>query len=334
MTRFCHPFPELVGPAHWLPPEPFEFCWTYGVGCNTLRCTRCGEPVHADVRGGHRHYECGCQHHDETGVYRIGAESMDLYPIAHFPACTEWVCDGHPDFALPTSLDGVQLDGRTDWAALVADAVTSPPFEPPGVDVNPAWLLRLYQLLDTERPLLGDAAAGLLDAADPLLVRAAYDFFGREKNAAGADRIAGSVVTRREWLAATQDPLWPKAALLDRATTVLHNHLLADDEARLDDRALDAAEELALAGIGPADTPFSLHDRDPEWVWAHAGALASANREWVDSLVYLLVEEDMPRRDRTMRDIAEVTREPLLAAIATHFEEPERDRLISLLTCT
>jgi hypothetical protein len=332
MTRFCDPLPELVGPTHWLPPESFEFGWAYGVGCNSLRCERCNQPVRAEVRAAHRHYECGCQHRDETDVYRIGAETMDLYPIAHFPAFTEWVCGGHSDLVLPASLDGIQLDGRTDWTALVAGAVTHPPFEPPGVDANPAWLLRLYQLLGAERALLSEAVAGLLSDANPLLVRAAYDFFSAERDAAGADRVAVSVSTRKEWLAATPNPLQPASALLDHVTTVLHDRLLLDDETGLpiDGPALDVAKDLVLTGIGPADAPFSLHDCDPEWVWTHAAALSSANSEWVDALVYLLLEEDPPRRDRTVRSIAEVTYEPLSTAIETHFEGPERDRLISL----
>src|SRR5262245_31290786 len=164
MTRFCHRYPELVGPRHWLPPEPFEFGWTSPVGCNNLRCERCGSPVRAEVTGEGRHYACACQRHDETGVFQIGGESDDLYPLT----LTEWVCAGHPDLRLPATLDGVRLDAATDWDAVAVTAVLTPPFTPPRVELWQAWLTRLYRLLGAERAFVSRALAGLptAEAAD------------------------------------------------------------------------------------------------------------------------------------------------------------------------
>lgn len=120
MTRFCSPFPALVGALYWLPPEPYEFGWAGAVGCNNLRCEHCGEPVRSEVpaNGTRRRYACGCQQEDVVSIYRIGGESEDLYP-----ALTGWICDGHPDLLLPTTLDGVRLDTAIDWDALVINVM-------------------------------------------------------------------------------------------------------------------------------------------------------------------------------------------------------------------
>ncbi|WP_371631114.1 hypothetical protein OG892_34270 [Streptomyces sp. NBC_00341] len=330
MTKWCSPFPELVGARFWLPTEPFEFGWAALVGCNALRCTSCGEPVHSEVLpdGEHRRYACGCHRRDTVWSHRIGAESDDLYP-----AFTQWVCAGHPDFDLPAVLDGVELGNATDWDALVVEAVLRPPFEPPGVELNALWITRLHRLLGAERPLLGRAVAGLLDAEDPRLVRAAYDFFTTERKAVGAEHVTASVAGRREWLSATPDPRRPSSSLLRSAALLLHQRLLVVDDtgAPVDGPALGLAEELALAGLGPGDSPLTFRDYDPDWLWAQGGALIRANEKWVDTLVYTSAWAPAALRGKLLADMAEVAPAAVRAAVVQHFEQPERDTLLSAI---
>jgi hypothetical protein len=318
----------LVGARFWLPTEPFEFGWASLVGCNALRCTRCGEPVRSEVLpdGEHRRYACGCHRRDTVWSYRIGAESDDLYP-----AFTDWVCGGHPDFELPATLDGVALETATDWDALVVEAALRPPFEPPGVELHARWITRLYRLLGAERTALSQAVASLLRAEDPRLVRAAYDFFTNERKATGAELLTGSVAERWEWLNTAPDPRRPSSSLLNGAALLLHERLLIVDDtgAPVDGPALGLTKELALAGIGPSDSPLTFRDYDPDWLWAHSGALIRANAEWVDTLVYASAWAPAALREKVLADIAKVAPGAVRTAIEQHFEQPERDALLS-----
>jgi hypothetical protein len=209
-----------------------------------------------------RHYACACQRHDETVVYRIGGESDDLYPLE----LTEWVCAGHPDLVLPATLDGVRLDAATDWDALAAEAILSPPFAPPRVEL--AWTTRLYRLLGAERVLLSRAVAGLLTAEDPRLVRGAHLFFFNEREAEGADRIAAHVAARKDWLSTAPNPDHPGYSMINYAAMLLHERLRLVDEAGgpVDRLALDVAKDLTLAGIGPSHTPHAFSIHDPDWL--------------------------------------------------------------------
>ncbi|MEW2390831.1 hypothetical protein AB0933_20990 [Streptomyces venezuelae] len=328
MTTFCGPYPELVGARFWLPTEPFEFGWASLVGCNALRCTSCGEPVRSEVLpdGKHRRYACGCHRRDTVWSYWIGSESDDLNP-----AFTDWVCGGHPDFELPSVLDGVELNEAVDWDALVVEAALRPPFDPPGVELYARWITRLHRLLGAEQTVLSRAVAGLLGAEDPRLVREAYDFFTNERHAAGAELLAGSVAGRREWLGRTPDPRRASSSLLDGAALLLHERLLVVDAdgAPVDGPALALAKELALAGVGPSDTPLTFRDYDPDWLWAHGGALAAANAEWVDTLVYATSWASASRRGEVLAEMAEAAPEAVRSAVEQHFEEPDRETLLS-----
>lgn len=335
MTRFCRPYPGLVGPQYWLPPEPFEYAWADLVGCNNLRCARCEQAVSAEVLpdGRARRYTCGCRQRDEYAVYRIGADPEDLYPAE----ITGWSCGGHPDFVLPTTLDGIGLDAGTAWDTVAIRVSLEPPFEPPGVELFALWITRLYRLLlDADRPPLSRAVARLFDAEDARLVRAAYDFFVNEPDASGVERLAGSVTERREWLAATADPRWPTSPLLDGAALALQLRLRRVDRggAPIDRPALDVVEELALVGVGTAGLPLVLHQYDPEWFCAHAGPLARVKPRWVSIIVSALVEASAERRERAIRDVARAAPELAREAIEQHLPEPERSRLLAATRTT
>jgi hypothetical protein len=328
VTRSCGPYPELVGARNWLPTEPFEYGWAAGVGCNNLRCERCGEPVRAEVLPGERsrRYACGCRQLDVAWSTQVGVADDDL-----LPPFRGWACQGHPDFPLPTTLDGVPLDAGTDWGAVAAAAIRRPPFEPPGIRRHAAWLIRLYHLLDAERAPLSRAIAGLLDADDPVLVRGALDFLLVERSAPGAERIAGVLTERRERLSATPDPRHPSQTLLDSASDLLLDRLLdaASARGRADPRELAVAKELALAGVGHDDVLLALSKHDPKWLWANAGGLVRANEEWAAALVRALTRTTAARRKRILPELAAIAPDRVRGAIEQHIREPERSDLLA-----
>ncbi|WP_146607393.1 hypothetical protein [Spongiactinospora gelatinilytica] len=270
------------------------------------------EWVQAAEDAAYRRYFCGHHRQDVYDTYQIGAEPEDLYP-----AFRDWVCAGHPDFPLPATLDAVRLGPATDWDALVARAIFRPPFEPPGVALDAVWITSLYRLLGDERTLLSRAVARLLDSDDPLLVRGAYDFFYNERDAAGAEQVAGSVASGRDRLSSVPDPDRPASSLLDYAAVLLHERVLVVDEAGdLADRpALGVARELALAGIGPRHTPRTFGEHDPDWLAAHAADLARANGKWVTSLVRAAMRMAPKMRERVLRELTEVAPERVRTAI-------------------
>src|SRR6478736_5878125 len=69
--RYCTSNGSVVDGLQWLPTEPFDYSWPGGpcIGCNRLRCSRCGEQVMATLprNTSLRHYECRCCSHDESG---------------------------------------------------------------------------------------------------------------------------------------------------------------------------------------------------------------------------------------------------------------------------
>lgn len=329
MTRFCEPAPQLVGTRFWLPPEPFEFGWETAVGCNSMRCDRCRQVVRSEARpDGVRHYRCACQEKDVVWQYRIGDEPDDLY--APF---TGWACEGHPDFRLPATLDGVRLDHDTDWGALAGSAIRRPPFVPPGLDGDVVWLIRLHRLLDAEGPRLSRAVAGLLDSDDPVLVRGALDFFLDEDGAAGGERVTAMVVERRAWLSETPDPRYPSDPLLDTAAELLFARLsiAADTGEPADREVLGAAKRLALTGAGPHDAPLALGVADPDWLWAHAGDLVRAHEEWAGMLVYAVADASAEVRRRVVTEAAGIAPDRVRRAVGQHVPEPERGALLAAI---
>ena len=334
MTRRCEPYAELVGAQYWLPTEPFEYGWAPLVGCNRLRCGRCGQPVQMHVLddGVRRHYECSCQKRDE--IWRCRLDEDDSGELTGRPL--GWSCDGHPDFDLPARLDGVALADDGDWMAVARMGLAQPPFRPPHVERAAPWITRLYRLLASEiaRQRLGEAVAVLVGDPDVTLVAGALDFFINEPAAAGAERLATQIPARRVWLNATRHPERPGSSLLETAALALHQRLvIVDDDRRLvDRRALALAEDLALGGIGPGSVPYTFHKHDPDWLWDHADALVRANDDWLGRITQLSANASPARRLRALRAIAALDARiyrSLCAEIIDSFEDPERSALLS-----
>lgn len=332
MTRSCGPHPELVGATLWLPAEPFEYGWAPLVGCNRLRCSLCGQPVSTRVLddGKRRHYECRCQRHDE--IWRHAVDSRGDIPVG--PA--GWRCEGHPDLALPATLDGVALAEDGDWGAVARQGLGRPPFRPPRVELPAVWITRLYRLLAGEaaRQRLSEAVADAAGDTEPAVVAGALDFFLNEPSAPGAERLAAMIPARRAWLDATAHPERRGSSLLETAALALHERLLVVDGSGrpVDGAALALAEALALDGIGPGAAPYTFHDYDPDWLWDHAGELVRAHADWLERIVQLSGTAPAARRRQALLAIARVgedARRTLCAEITDCFEDPERSALLS-----
>lgn len=332
MTGHCGPHPALVGAKLWLPVEPYEYGWAPLVGCNRMRCRRCGEPVRAQVLqdGKRRHYACGCQQHEETWRHQVDADPDDL------GGPNRWMCEGHPDFVLPATLDGVALAEGGDWAAVVRLGFVQPPFTPPSVELAAPWIMRLYRLLAPEptRRQLGAAVADAMNDPDAVVVAGTLDFFINEPDAPGAERLAELIPARRPWLEVTAHPARPGSSLLETAAIALHERLLVTDDAGrpVDGQALALAKTLALAGIGPGGAPYTFHDYDPDWLWDQADELVRANVDWLERIIVLLTDTPPGPHVRVVQAIAGLSPEIhrlLCAEITDNFDDPEQGALLS-----
>lgn len=97
----------LVDGQHPLPEDLTEY---FGdrrrhqlVGCNRLRCLRCGQMVQNVVSGTTRRYLCECAGWLETAVRPTSVIGVDgAYDDAHLP----WRCAGHPTVTRSISVSG------------------------------------------------------------------------------------------------------------------------------------------------------------------------------------------------------------------------------------
>lgn len=318
--RSCGPNAELVGGALWLPVEAFEHGWASPVGCNRLRCTRCGEAVtSAVVAGGEvagggdavgvvRRYRCGCAQRDESWRSSVAGDPDGLAPPP-----TSWECAGHPELELPCVLDGVQLAedaGEAEWREIARRGLLTPPLVPPGVPLGAVWVTRLYRLLGSgeAKRKLGEAVAELVEdvGEGPEVRAAALEVFFNDPAAPGAERLAQLATTQRAALAGMAHPTRRKTSLLDALAQVLHERLLIVDGAGrpLDGAALAAAQLLALDGIGPSSTPYTFADYAPAWLWQHAAALVKVRPRWLGYLVQGVPAAPAALRGPALREIA------------------------------
>ena len=179
MPNFCSHGGTLVSGDRWVATDSSEHShWSTGdvVGCNNLRCRRCGEAVRnaTDVRPARegrpeafweilaatedwtslpwiepaptiRLYACSCYVWTEAIQRRTAPPDWeDGDPV--FP----WRCAGHPVATLPLEMDGLTLDEATDLGSVVAPVLAGR--TPAGArkmsgGMPVAWLCRLYTRL-------------------------------------------------------------------------------------------------------------------------------------------------------------------------------------------
>jgi hypothetical protein len=341
--RSCGPNAELVGGKLWLPVEAFEHGWASPVGCNRLRCTKCGEAVTSSVigdggsggAGAVRRYRCGCAQRDESWRSSVAGD-----PDGVGPPATSWECAGHPVLELPCVLDGERLEEDADeaaWRELARRGLVTPPLVPPGLQLGAVWVTRLYRLLGSAeaRRKLGEAVAQLVeDAGEEAAVRAeALEVFFNDPAAPGADRLAALVTTQRAALSGLAHPTRRKTSLLDALAQVLHERLLLVDGAGRprDGAALAAAQQLALGGVGPSSAPYTFADHAPAWLWQHAAALVKARPRWLGYVVQGVPAATAAQRGPALREIAALGAEQAAALRAELAEVASGEALEALL---
>lgn len=149
--RFCAGGGTVVNAHRPIAEFPYDFVWAGlapELGCNHLRCSKCGQDVRNEARQSDRHYRCGCVSWFVKQPARLDDPYYDDFMG---PAPSSWACAGHPRPRLPFELDGETIDERTDWRALVRGAILGEraTARPSSLRQQPVlWLERLFRLLE------------------------------------------------------------------------------------------------------------------------------------------------------------------------------------------
>jgi hypothetical protein len=303
-TNFCKAGGVLVGPDHLYGPEPYDFAWPLAdvpVGCNRLRCKKCGELVRSGNHFGpgrafmarwlealrapdwdalvadgvlaksdlYRLYVCACSQHAETSYRFLDDEEAWLATGAPPP----WSCDGHPRLALPATVDGVALDDATDFDALAARALAGR--QAPTAGFGAHWLSRVYHLIKHHAAGARLSRAVLAQIASPdAAVRVeAVDFFRRNPTAPGGDELVQLGRDHRDWFAGVTNPKAPDTDLMYYLLQALACRLDEGDHTPLP----FVEEELLKPGPKPGYLIGALTRHAPDWLHQHRGAILAAN---------------------------------------------------------
>ncbi len=315
---YCVTAATLVGPKRWLPTEPFDYVWG-PFGCNQLRCGTCEQAVRSSIPDGKRvrRYECKCQSRDEYDLLLLGSDAGQLQEFVN-----AWHCGGHPQLALPTTLEGIAISAVGPFAVIVAQTLATPPFIAPGFNTPSFWVQRLYRLLPTaaQQAMVGQAVAALLSSRDARVAKAAMEFFRDIPRAPGADQVAVLAGRDRSRLRATPDPHIPDASLHDRSLEAVAGRLSVLPGAPVDHAALDIARRALLAGEATDDVIFGVAANDPSWFATHAADIVRARPEQLDFVVEAL--EDLPAapRAQAFRNVSAIS-ETAKASVDSALEE-------------
>lgn len=194
----------VVGARHHLPTEAWGR-WTGGgpaVGCNRLRCERCGENVRQETGfelmspppepervftapdwrqvaglratdGRERLYACRCRLHVEAAQHLLDAVPREFTDLD-----LPWRCAGHPAPPWPLSVDGMPLDDDTDVAGLIRQVLDGSRPMPSWADSTrhrSYWLERLTSLVPKLEPIVREQVCAALSHGTPeAVVRALH----------------------------------------------------------------------------------------------------------------------------------------------------------------
>lgn len=284
------------------------------LGCNRLRCSACQAMVRSvphvapkgiaqalnrpdlyeladlttapqlEPRKGDRFYLCRCDHHAMSSKFApLGAPNPDPF----YDVVKPWRCDGHPVAELPRTIDGVEVTPKN-----VEDVTRQslhgrmPPDAAPQDKIDGKWAGRLHARLARSpwQDAVVSAALSCLEDLDfEARTRALYFFLCR-KLPAGAQRAVELLDGDRTLFADVPDLA---TGALDKNQTLEHTlWLLARPLVAQPGRAREVAQQDAQTP-GRASYPLyaALAQGDPEWVAAHADAIADANPGAVALLV-------------------------------------------------
>lgn len=296
----------------WIPPEPFDHGWGSGwneVGCNNLRCNRCGGGVRWRLEEGKsdRNYECGCD-----GYSAHQAEPLKEYAGPEHFFHGDWECAGHPALELPVVLDGVELSAIGPYEEIVSRALLEPPFGPPGDGWSSTyWVQRLFHVMPTEaqKAMVGRAVAAALSSEDARLVRAALDFFSRTWNAAGREQLL--VVANRDGdrLRAMRDPGFPSRAMYDAFASAIQEWLLYGTDVVIEGSPLALARSAMLVGTAKAEALVGFAWRDPRWFYRNATAIVAAQPAALPWVLEELMVFPAPCRIKPLAELRKIGKE-------------------------
>jgi hypothetical protein len=271
--HFCAHGGYLVSAALWLPDDPHDYHWPVRgpfIGCNRLRCEKCGQTVSVTTGAISRRYACACTRHEAVSAWSV-SDPIDPISEERLP----WSCAGHAPLALPATVDGVKLDAGTDWQALVRDVFSgaiAPPL-PPGADKLRGFIVqRLYHLLAAPAPAaIAQAIADALTDGDPRVRACALIFYDGRPSASGAERLAILMRDRPELFVGVRDPGSQTFTLLDWWLEAIAWRIGSDP------LATEQLERRALVAPGVRDRLFVLAAEERPWLLANADGVLDAD---------------------------------------------------------
>ena len=292
----------MVGAQREIPEDPTDLA-VAGlpiIGCNRLRCLRCGVSVKDSVSpeakladSGTRVYSCDCRKWSENGVQALEDDDWETFRTS---PDVPWECEGHPAIVLPHDIDGAVVGSQAELVTLAQRAVRGefPPRTRAADAAKGDWLVRFRARLNP-----GDAAAVTsavvegLDDPDPHSRARALHFFTHVAHHPARERLLALLANG-----------W---TLEETAWRVLAPLVGEAGPAR------EFARAEALAGRGSGELFRTLAAGDPEWFLANGREMALATP---------------PRAEELYNSFAQVPDEIMMgtAKTATPFNDA-RDRV-------
>jgi len=295
-VNLCSEGGYTVGPDKPLPADPTDYL-TPGapgvLGCNQLRCKRCGAPVRhvvgRAVAAGTTFGEAYAQADLATSPVLIDDATQDRRYLCRCAAWLEsashrmedprmpWRCAGHPTVELPHDIDGVMVAEPLEELALHALDGWIPAAASPELQPGARWLVRLAGRLagTPHRESLARVVAHEIDAPSPKRRSLALQFFVGAPSPLGLRRVLEILLGKRTGFAGVPDEWFetgPGDLTLEDALWRVTRHAVGGLESA---RLLARVE--ALAGKARPVVLAALAQHDPDWIAESAAAIARAN---------------------------------------------------------
>jgi hypothetical protein len=322
----------VVSGAHPLTTDPTDHSAANlpVVGCNNLRCSRCGATVRSAPGVGRklknttpaeiyeakdlatapdivatlpelRFYVCRCTAFLENGWRRMEEHDVDLKDAIDLP----WRCAGHPAPALPHVFDGVAVEKVEDLPALVDKLAGGfiPDGAPSEFRKGAAWLARLYFWLEEGQQAIVRRVVALLDDPAPRKRAYALSFLDRARPAEGKLRVLEILEGDRAGFAGVRDELtrhYGEHTLEDSLWRVAH-----DSVGRVERARLLARKEALAPGKGGRALYDALAQSDSDWLIENAPSIVRANPAAADQLLEA-ADAGFPNLDAYNRLVARI----------------------------
>lgn len=264
--NYCARSGFLVGPQYSIPSDATEVGveGLPAIGCNRLRCARCGVAVRntIDPPLPARRYFCRCSHWSEADLQAL--EDDDAESFRSSPAVA-WRCQGHPPIGLPHDIDGAVVRSQAELIALTSCAMEGalPPRARPGDAKHGTWLHRLHARLSGEdAAAVANVVVESLAAPDAGVRARALHFFVGIAHEPARIRLVALLAGQRALFAGSEEAT---------AWRVLAPMVAEEGPAR------ELARAEALGGRGCGALFDALAAGDTEWFLLNSRQMAGAN---------------------------------------------------------